>query len=949
MFPDSNSKLNLNSEIIQYDETNQHIIVKHKNSELILKLNEEFESSNNLIKLIFRGMKNLTSSNTIPINLINVQINENKITFTKEMESYLIVEPNILINVTDLTKFDFYERSIFNRKFSNFKPNKHTLIGNIVHEVFEEIIMHITMDKKKYFEKLRKKLKESIKKNIIYFVMLGLNIKKIEHEIKEHLNALYLYIKTNRNFHFNKEILSEHYIIDSDLGMKGKIDSVVMSNEKIIAVELKTGKTWKKHAKTGHSYQAQAYSLLLEKKHKDKKVVPPLIIYSGDHKKYDFRKPNKIKLGLKVDLDYKSKCNVLNLRNRLASDEFFFNNDYENQVFQICDKCFHNEKCNCINNGKIKTRFELDALLIEAYNKFDTEQKLYFNEYNKFLNLESLSIKRNFSNYFRISSEEKINSGKRIKITEIIEKKSNLVKINCINNSEIRENDMCLVSDKYGPVDGNVAQAFVRKITSKSLELNFMKPINFDPKWIDSLRSDSIFEVNYSSLFNFFQNTNLNYLQNAILKNVNIQRNKELKIDIKASNFDLNENQKKAVMLSMGISNLLLIQGPPGTGKTSTIAMIVRELNKLGKKIILASFTHRALEEMVKKINELDSDINVFRLDNLRFSDEDVFDQSDISKTNQFIFDDMKKITDNFPIYASTSYSWASGKYDSLIGKEGYDVAIIDEASQMIMPNSIGVLRLAKSHILVGDHHQQPPILTNNEQTKLNKTLFQELFDNAIIPESSKVMLNTQHRMNPVLGSFISHEFYNGKLLNNSKIQFKKIFEDTEAPTTIGKICNPDDIITIVDTKNISYDINLKSFEEDGEIILDIFKYMVDKNVNPLNIGIIAPYRAQVALIRRKINSLFNYESPKLISNDIVDTVDRFQGDERDIIIFSACVSDKNISKFLGDKRKINVALSRAKKKLVIVGNWNAAKKYDVFKSLDNYVKDNKQSKLIRI
>ena len=124
---------------------------------------------------------------------------------------------------------------------------------------------------------------------------------------------------------------------------------------------------------------------------------------------------------------------------------------------------------------------------------------------------------------------------------------------------------------------------------------------------------------------------------------------------------------------------------------------------------------------------------------------------------------------------------------------------------------------------------------------------------------------------------------------------------------------------------------------------------MVDKNVNPLNIGIIAPYRAQVALIRRKINSLFNYESPKLISNDIVDTVDRFQGDERDIIIFSACVSDKNISKFLGDKRKINVALSRAKKKLVIVGNWNAAKKYDVFKSLDNYVKDNKQSKLIRI
>ena len=81
----------------------------------------------------------------------------------------------------------------------------------------------------------------------------------------------------------------------------------------------------------------------------------------------------------------------------------------------------------------------------------------------------------------------------------------------------------------------------------------------------------------------------------------------------------------------------------------------------------------------------------------------------------------------------------------------------------------------------------------------------------------------------------------------------------------------------------------------------------------------------------------------------MVDTIDRFQGDERDVIIFSMALSDVATSDLLKDKRKINVALSRAKKKLIVVGNWDLANKYKVFKSLFDYVKGNKHSKLIRI
>ena len=126
-------------------------------------------------------------------------------------------------------------------------------------------------------------------------------------------------------------------------------------------------------------------------------------------------------------------------------------------------------------------------------------------------------------------------------------------------------------------------------------------------------------------------------------------------------------------------------------------------------------------------------------------------------------------------------------------------------------------------------------------------------------------------------------------------------------------------------------------------------EFLINKNINPKNIGIIAPYRSQVALIRRKIEGFIARIGGNFSSKEMVDTIDRFQGDERDVIIFSMCLSESIKSKLLNDSRKINVALSRSKKKLIVVGNWDLANKYAVFQSLFDYVTENKDSKLIRI
>ena len=159
----------------------------------------------------------------------------------------------------------------------------------------------------------------------------------------------------------------------------------------------------------------------------------------------------------------------------------------------------------------------------------------------------------------------------------------------------------------------------------------------------------------------------------------------------------------------------------------------------------------------------------------------------------------------------------------------------MDEASQMIIPNSIGIIGLVKSFILVGDHFQQPPVIQNPRAKDLSKTLFQILFENKNLPNSSKVMLDVQHRMNPVIGDFISKTFYDNKLKNNEILKFNKLYEPTEKPSTISKICDPEDIITLVHTENHNHAVVGKSLEEDAEIILDLDpEYSLDPSISAL-------------------------------------------------------------------------------------------------------------------
>ena len=787
-----NAKLkSITAKVIGIDSSKASITLENQNKQYQVQLSDLFLDSFNQIEFILRASETVIHKQDLFISLVNILIDDNNIEFSDSLQSYIVLEPNWLVNVTSLTQFDFCERSLFNNRFSLQSQNEYMLMGNIIHEVFEDILSGISSPQKIFFKTLNQKLKRSIHNKIFDFALLDLDVESLESKIRNHLNALYVYIKNNRGYYLNKEILTEHYMMDNQIGLKGKIDSVIMNSDNMIAVELKTGKSWGGKAKPGHSFQAQAYSLLLENKYKDRKIMPPVVLYSGDHEFYDTNLNSDLRLGMKVDFDYKSKAHVVNLRNRLITADFLFKLEYENKNSKKCNKCFQLSICKNLNH--LEPVFNLNNQPI--YNNdspdYTNKEKDFFKIFNQYLTEESSTIKKQIGEFFSKDTDERIAMGKCVEIKDVLSNGNNRLVLKCDNRSELREKERCIVSDINGPIKGACLEAFILKIMDESIELRVNKDIKFIPKWIDSINSESIFERNYPSIVNLLNSPKLQKIKDILINDSIPKNNKLIEFQDTELDIELNQAQQSAIQSALGIEDLLLIQGPPGTGKTLTIAKIVREMYSQGKTILLSCFTHRAIDELIRKIKAYAPDVEFYRIGLSSFND-DVDDMEKKYNTIENIDLEIKKIKNNIdkrPVYIGTAYAWLSGRYDGLIGDKLYDVAIIDEASQMILPNSIGVIRLANSFILVGDHLQQPPVIQSSKAKELSKTLFQTLFENKNLPLSTKVMLDTQHRMNPVIGNFISKMFYENKLNNNEALEFKEIYSNSDSVSMVSKIC----------------------------------------------------------------------------------------------------------------------------------------------------------------
>ena len=354
---------------------------------------------------------------------------------------------------------------------------------------------------------------------------------------------------------------------------------------------------------------------------------------------------------------------------------------------------------------------------------------------------------------------------------------------------------------------------------------------------------------------------------------------------------EYNAYQLSAIKSALVTDDVLLIQGPAGTGKTSVIVEIIHQLHQQGKSVLASAFTNMAVDNIGLKL--LESGIPFIRLGR---------EQSVSAQLRGNLPDDPTTFSAIFmqlepKVILATTTSVAGDQYRDLV----FDYAVIDEAAQMTEPDTLKPLLLARKAILVGDHKQLPPVIRSDIaiENKFDQSMFERLKDR--VATDHFIMLVDQYRMNNQILEFPNKQFYEGLLksatkeIENQSLLMEKSSFLPQSPYVLFNIDSPhlkDDNMT-----------NPQEAWLTALIVVELLRQ--SPTLKMKDIGVITPFRAQVALLR------------KIIPKIAIDTVDRFQGSEREVIIFST-ITSRNVP-IVTDPRRMNVALTRAKKKLIVL------------------------------
>lgn len=366
----------------------------------------------------------------------------------------------------------------------------------------------------------------------------------------------------------------------------------------------------------------------------------------------------------------------------------------------------------------------------------------------------------------------------------------------------------------------------------------------------------------------------------------------------------LNESQADAVAVALASSPFHLIQGPPGTGKTHTLARLVEELVKRGERVLITGFTHRAIHHALRKIHE--------RLG----------DSCPVIKISKPIFDDplpvpvhpdlAKSELDLHPgpyVIGATPFALYSKRLDSA----HFDSAVFDETSQLTVPATLMAMMKSDQWFFFGDHKQLPPVSLTHADDPARASVFARL-----VRQCQPTTLRTTYRLNEPLTRWPSQNFYSGDLIPANpghRLALKSSAKRFPA------ILAPDpSLIRIEVTAPGARARNEAEAELAAQIILDL----LESGLPPGEIGVVTPYRAQSSLIRQLLRGdRFSTRFPEAWKNLAVDTVERFQGQEREVILLSLASSDPGflakMAFFLFQAARLNVAVTRARTKVIIL------------------------------
>lgn len=374
----------------------------------------------------------------------------------------------------------------------------------------------------------------------------------------------------------------------------------------------------------------------------------------------------------------------------------------------------------------------------------------------------------------------------------------------------------------------------------------------------------------------------------------------------------MNEMQVEAFAKSYATDNYYLIQGPPGTGKTWVLAHLAHALAKMGQKVLITAFTHRAINNALRKIKQVTNYQHIAKIGQATRSDDLTCEGGSVENFERLSNSPYSNESQGI-ILGGTCFAVRTSRLKDI----EFDTVIFDEAGQVTIPLGIAGMLSGKKYILIGDHMQMPPvIIAEHENEEVTKSVFESLFQ-----YSEGTMLNITYRMNREINQYPSSEFYDNRLIPFSANATKKIIYKSE-PKRFSNLLSPDYPSVFLDLNHTNRGVRSP---EEAKYIAFIIEDLMNAGIPKEEIAVIAPYRAQGRVIRKTLRDKFKELDEDILDAIVIDTVERIQGQERDVIIISMTTSDPGHASqraaFYFKPNRLNVALTRPRFKRIVVGS----------------------------
>nr|WP_256487100.1 AAA domain-containing protein [Haladaptatus sp. AB618] len=795
--------------------------------------------------------------------------------YATSKESYVVVEPAFLVNVTDVRSWVQCPRMYYLNKLSGIPLNYPVVKGTIVHEVFGDLLRGRELDES---------IEERVEEVGLQLGLLGREADEVVGEVRQNASAIEGWLEQGV-LDDTDDWRSEYTLISERFGIKGRCDAL----RRGMPVELKTGKNTNRDPRFQDKIQAACYALLLQER--DVPADTGTLLYTKNSALDRTEETGDLSPAKEFAIAKGLLEFVVRTRNEIAAAEFDMSVPTGYEANAKCEYCFEKDTCMVVSG-----RLDQESKAGQIGRPIPEDEREYFREKYEQIEKERRATHREYAKLWEQTAEERADDDRALIGLEPagqtqIEGERWELRARQTDDavSKIREGDVVLASNGH-PVSGHAELARVVTLGDE-IVVTTDEPVE--------LRRLDVYPSEFSS------DAMLTALHDALLKGD--ERRKDVLFGRGEPEFEggirpfieNNDAQNEAVNLAVNAKDCALIHGPPGTGKTYTIARTIRALVEDGNRVLLSAFTNRAVDNALEALREQGfGEAEIVRVGTetgVRADMQDV--RLERSGDPGARVAELKGAN----VVAATTATCGS----RIMREEAFDVALVDEASQLTEPATHAAINLAERFVLVGDHHQLPPVV--RAETDLSTSLFQRLVER--YPEAS-VMLDRQYRMAQRIQAFSSREFYDGALRPaNGEVAAQRI---ENLPTV-----DPDALSPKLRT-GVSF------FDPDGttagntnpveaERVTELVSEFVEAGVAREDIGVIAPFRAQVAEISRRV--------PDSVA---VDTVDRFQGSSKEVIIVSFVATGDLDSPIFDDYRRVNVALTRAKKSLVLVGDERA-------------------------